>query len=74
MNRALWKKAIGEAWILLTGCALLMFGFHWLFVYITSLIGQQDFRAILDLTAGTENEEAAKALVKAWASLGKWYS
>jgi ABC-2 type transport system permease protein len=42
-------KAIGEAWLLLTGCALLMFGFHWLFVYITSLIGQQDFRAILDL-------------------------
>lgn len=48
-NRALWSKAIGEARLLLLGCTLLMFSFHWLFVLITSLIGQQDFRAILDL-------------------------
>lgn len=48
MNRALWRKAIGDAWLTLLGCGLLMFGFHWLFVWITSLIKLGDFRDMLD--------------------------
>ena len=32
----------------LLGCALLLFGFHWLFVWITSLIKLPDFKDMLD--------------------------
>jgi ABC-2 type transport system permease protein len=38
MNAALWKKAIGEAKWLLVGCTLLMFGFHWVFVWLSNMI------------------------------------
>ncbi len=38
MNRALWIKAIGEARLLLVALALLLFAFHWLFVWISSMI------------------------------------
>ncbi len=38
MNAALWKKAIGEAKWLLAGCALLLFGFHWVFVWLSNMI------------------------------------
>jgi ABC-2 type transport system permease protein len=48
MNRALWSKAIGEARLTLAGCALLMFLFNWLFVWITGLIPAPEFTAILD--------------------------
>ncbi len=48
MNRALWTKAILDAWLTLLGCALLLFGFHWLFVWITSLIKLPDFKDMLD--------------------------
>lgn len=38
MNRALWSKSIGDAWLLLVGLVALMFGFQWLFVWLTSLV------------------------------------
>ena len=38
MNRALWIKAIGDARLLLAGLTVLMFGFNWLFVWLTSLV------------------------------------
>jgi ABC-2 type transport system permease protein len=37
-NRALWRKAIIDARLLLLSTMLLMFVFHWIFVWITSLI------------------------------------
>lgn len=37
-NRALWRKAIIDARLLLLSAMLLMFVFHWIFVWITSLI------------------------------------
>jgi ABC-2 type transport system permease protein len=38
MNRALWIKAVADARLLLAGLTLLMFGFNWLFVWLTSLV------------------------------------
>lgn len=38
MNRALWTKAVGDARLLLAGLTVLMFGFNWLFVWLTSLV------------------------------------
>ena len=38
MNRALLGKAFLDGRWMLLGCALLMFAFHWLFVWITKLI------------------------------------
>lgn len=38
MNRALWTKAVADARLLLAGLIALMFGFNWLFVWLTSLI------------------------------------
>ncbi|HUY33276.1 MAG TPA: ABC transporter permease [Pirellulales bacterium] len=37
MNRALWIKAISDARPLLLGLTVLLFAFHWLFVWLTSL-------------------------------------
>ena len=37
-NRALWRKAIGDARLLLLFLTALMFAFNWLFVYLSSLI------------------------------------
>lgn len=37
-NRALWRKAFVDARLLLGSCVLLMFAFHWIFVWITSLV------------------------------------
>jgi ABC-2 type transport system permease protein len=36
--RVLWAKAIGEARLLLVSLTVLMFGFHWLFVWLSSLV------------------------------------
>ena len=38
MNRAIWTKAVGDAKGLWLGCALILFSFHWLFVWLTSVI------------------------------------
>ncbi len=37
-NKALWRKAIGDARLLLVFLTALLFGFNWLFVYLSSLI------------------------------------
>jgi ABC-2 type transport system permease protein len=49
MNRALWSKAIGEARLTLAGCALLIFLFDWLFVWVTRLIPAPPFKEMLHL-------------------------
>lgn len=36
MSRALWSKTFGETWGALVACALLLFGFSWIFVWLTS--------------------------------------
>ncbi len=38
MNRALWSKTIGDARLLLAALVVLMFGFQWLFVWLSSLV------------------------------------
>jgi len=53
MNRALWSKAWLEARWMLAGCALLMFLFHWLFVWITNLIPMPTY---LNLVGGLPPE------------------
>jgi ABC-2 type transport system permease protein len=37
MNRAMWIKAIADARPLLIGLTVLLFAFHWIFVWLTSL-------------------------------------
>ncbi|HEV3006702.1 MAG TPA: ABC transporter permease subunit [Pirellulales bacterium] len=37
MNRALWSKAIADARLLLAGLTVLLFAFHWIFIWLTSL-------------------------------------
>lgn len=38
MNRALWRKGIGDARLLCVSLVVLLFTFHWLFVWLSSLI------------------------------------
>ncbi len=38
MNRVLWSKAWHDAWPLLASLALLLFGFNWLYVWLSSLV------------------------------------
>ncbi len=38
MNLALWRKAIVESRALLAACAALLFGFQWVFVWVTSQV------------------------------------
>jgi ABC-2 type transport system permease protein len=47
MNRAVLKKEIRDAFWLLAGCASVMFGFLWLFVYLTSFIATTAFIDLL---------------------------
>lgn len=47
MNRSLWFKAIRESQLLLLSCALLMFVFNWIFVWITSLVDLTALRTFL---------------------------
>jgi len=49
MNRALWKKSFREARWLLLGCVVLMFGFHWLRVWLASQIPLGRMQMILRL-------------------------
>ena len=52
MNRALWTKAIGDARLLLIGLTALMFGFNWLFVWLTSLVELGAFGIFLQALPG----------------------
>lgn len=47
-NRALWKKSLIEARLLLAGCVALMFAFQWIFVWITSLVKLGALRVFLN--------------------------
>jgi ABC-2 type transport system permease protein len=47
MNRALLNKAFVDARLLLAACTLLMFVFHWVFVWITAAIKLPAFAAFL---------------------------
>lgn len=52
MNRALWTKAVGDARLLLAGLTILMFGFNWLFVWLTSLVELGAFTVFLKALPG----------------------
>lgn len=52
MNRALWTKAVTDARLLLAGLTLLMFGFNWLFVWLTSLVELGAFGMFLQALPG----------------------
>ena len=43
---AVWRRALAEAIWLLAGCVLVMFAFHWLFVYLSSLVSTSSFTGI----------------------------
>src|SRR5215468_3482859 len=47
MNRALWKKSWNEARWLLAGCMAMMFGVHWLRVWLSSFLPSHDLRSML---------------------------
>jgi ABC-2 type transport system permease protein len=49
MNLALWKKTIGEAQWLFLGCATVVFGFCWTFVWLQSLFEMSRFKRILEI-------------------------
>lgn len=49
MNSALWKRTIGESQWLLLGCAAVIFGFCWTFVWLTSLFETGRFQQILEI-------------------------
>lgn len=38
INKALWSKAVRDGWRLFLGLATLLFAFHWLYVWSTSLV------------------------------------
>ena len=43
---AVWRRAASEAMWLLAGCVLVMFAFHWLYVYLTSLVSSSSFAGL----------------------------
>jgi ABC-2 type transport system permease protein len=45
-NRALWGRAVREAAWLLCGCAMLMFAFHWLYIYLSSFVSIPAFSGL----------------------------
>jgi len=47
MSRALWSKSFTEARLLLAALTALMFGFMWLFVWLTNQVKLDDYAAIL---------------------------
>ena len=49
MNRALWNKAIRDSRTLLLSLALILFCFHWLFVWMTSKIPVFDLPDFLEV-------------------------
>lgn len=48
MNRALWKKAIRESYLLFLGCAIVLYMFCWVRVWITSRLEMGRFQNILE--------------------------
>ncbi|HEV7225069.1 MAG TPA: ABC transporter permease subunit [Pirellulales bacterium] len=52
MNKALWSKSVREARPLFLALVALMFGFQWLFVWLTSLVELGAYKAILQLLPG----------------------
>jgi ABC-2 type transport system permease protein len=52
MNQALWRKSIRDARPLFLALAALMFGFHWLFVWLTSLVELGAYKLILQALPG----------------------
>jgi len=48
MNRALWRKAIGESFLLFIGCASILYLFCWVRVWITSRLEMGRFQNILE--------------------------
>lgn len=48
MNRALWKKAIRESYLLFCGCASILYLFCWVRVWITSRLEMGRFQNILE--------------------------
>lgn len=47
MNRALWRKSLVEARLLLVSLTVLMFGFQWVFIWITSKVQLGPLREFL---------------------------
>ena len=52
MNRALWSKSLRESRTLLVSLTLLMFAFHWLFVWLTSLVDLGAYKVIMQALPG----------------------
>ncbi|MCE9544768.1 MAG: ABC transporter permease [Planctomycetia bacterium] len=40
---ALWRRAMSDSFWMLCGCIAIMFVFHWLYVYMTSLVSSSSF-------------------------------
>jgi ABC-2 type transport system permease protein len=49
MNLALWRKTTAEAQWLLLGCALVVFAFCWMFVWLQSLFETSRFQQLLEV-------------------------
>jgi len=49
MKFTLWTKTVGQAQWLLAGCTAVLFGFCWLFVWLTRQIEMSRFQGILEL-------------------------
>ena len=47
LNSTLWKRAFFDAVWLMAGCTVLMFAFHWLFIYLTSFVSTPAFADFL---------------------------
>lgn len=52
MNKALWSKSFHEARPLLLALTALMFVFHWLFVWLTSLVDLGAYKVIMQALPG----------------------
>lgn len=52
MNRALVNKCLRESWALLAGCAVAIFAFCWVRVWLVSRLDTSRFKAIVDLLPG----------------------
>ena len=52
MNRALWSKSLRESRTLLVSLTVLMFAFHWLFVWLTSLVDLGAYKVIMQALPG----------------------
>jgi ABC-2 type transport system permease protein len=71
MNRALWTKAVGDARLLLAALAVLMFGFNWLFVWLTSLVELGAFGVFLQALPGEFESLLGVPLAKVATTTGR---